>query len=125
MKQATILLLCACALVPALAAGIPALAETSQAGTETTSTTTGGIGPAVFPQAEAASAREQRAYRRWRRKLDRHGVWRGQDLVAAPRIDERPPTSDGAPACPRRAGGSEAAAGSAARRGAASYSASR
>ena len=51
MKQATILLLCACALVPALAAGIPALAQTSQAGTETTSTTTGGIGPAVFPQA--------------------------------------------------------------------------
>jgi Transglycosylase-like domain len=94
MKQATILLLCACALVPALAAGIPALAQTSQAGTETTSTTTGGIGPAVFPQAEAASAREQRAYRRWRRKLDRHGVWRGQDLVAAARIDERPPTSD-------------------------------
>ncbi len=58
MKQATILLLCACAcaLVPALAAGIPALAQTSQAGTETTSTTTGGIGPAVFPQAGRSSA---------------------------------------------------------------------
>jgi len=94
MKQATILLLCACALVPALAAGIPALAQTSQAGTETTSTTTGGTGPAVFPQAEAASAREQRAYRGWRRKLDRHGLWPGRDLVAAARIDERPPTSD-------------------------------
>ena len=63
-RQAIVLLLCACALVPALAAGIPALAQTSQAAPETTtSTTTGGIGPAVFPQAEAASARMQRAYR--------------------------------------------------------------
>jgi hypothetical protein len=93
-KQATILLLVACALVPAVAAGIPALAQTSQAATETTSTTTGGIGPAVFPQAQAASAREQRAYRRWRRKLDRYGVWRGRDLVVAARNDERPPSSN-------------------------------
>jgi hypothetical protein len=93
-KQATILLLVACALVPAVAAGIPALAQASQAATETTSTTTGGIGPAVFPQAQAASAREQRAYRRWRRKLDRYGVWRGRDLVVAARNDERPPSSN-------------------------------
>ena len=94
MKQATILLLCACALAPALAAGIPALAQTSQATPETTSTTTGGIGPATFPQAEAASAREQRAYRRWRRKLDRHGVRHGRDLVAAAGVYQRPPSSD-------------------------------
>jgi Transglycosylase-like domain len=93
VKQATVLLLCACALVPALAAGIPALAQTSQATPETTSTMTGGIGPATFPQAEAASAREQRAYGRWRRKLDRHGVRHGRDLVAAARIYQRPPTS--------------------------------
>ena len=72
-KQATILLLFACALVPAAAAGIPALAQTSLAAPETTtSTTSGGIGPAVFPQAEAASARMQSTYRRWRRKLDRN-----------------------------------------------------
>ena len=85
-KQAIVLLLCACALAPAVAAGIPALAQTSQAAPETTpSTPTGGIGPAVFPQAEAASARMQRAYRRWRRKLDHYDVWLGRNLVVAAR----------------------------------------
>lgn len=94
-KQATFLLLCACALVPALAAGIPALAQSSQAAPETTPTTTGGgIGTAVAPPAEAASAREQRAYRRWRRKLDRFGVWRGRNLVVTARNEQRPPSSD-------------------------------
>ena len=93
-KQATLLLLFACALVPALAAGIPALAQSSQAAPETTPITTGGIGTTVAPPAEAASAREQRAYRRWRRKLDRFGVWRGRNLVVAARNEERPPSSD-------------------------------
>ena len=93
-RQAIVLLLCACALVPALAAGIPALAQTSQAAPETTtSTTTGGIGPAVFPQAEAASARVQRAYRGWRRKLDHYEVWLGRNLVVAARNDDRVPTA--------------------------------
>ena len=80
--------------MPALAAGIPALAQTSQAAPETTtSTTTGGIGPAVFPQAEAASARMQRAYRGWRRKLDHYEVWHGRNLVVAARNDDRVPTA--------------------------------
>jgi Transglycosylase-like domain len=93
-RQAIVLLLCACALVPAAAAGIPALAQTSQAAPETTtSTTTGGIGPAVFPQAEAASARTQRAYSRWRRKLDRYDVWLGRNLVVAARNQDRTPTA--------------------------------
>ncbi len=93
-KQAIVLLLCACALAPAVAAGIPALAQTSQAAPETTpSTPTGGIGPAVFPQAEAASARMQRAYRRWRRKLDHYDVWLGRNLVVAARHEERSATA--------------------------------
>jgi Transglycosylase-like domain len=93
-KQAIVLLLCACALVPAAAAGIPALAQTSPAAPETTTpTTTGGIGPAVFPQAEAASARMQRAYRRWRRKLDRYDVALGRNLVVAARHEQRSPTT--------------------------------
>ncbi len=92
-KQATILLLCACALVPAVAAGIPAVAQTSPVAPETMSTTSGGITPAVFPQARAATAREQHAYRRWRRKLDRYGVWRGRNLVVAARSAERAPSS--------------------------------
>jgi Transglycosylase-like domain len=93
-RQAIVLLLLACALVPATAAGIPALAQTSQAAPETTTTTTtGGIGPAVFPQAEAASARMQRAYRRWRRKLDRYNLWLGHDLVVAARNEQRSPTA--------------------------------
>ena len=93
-KQAIVLLLCACALVPALAAGIPALAQTSQAAPETTpSTPTGGIGPAVFPEAEAASARMQRAYRRWRRKLDHHDVRLGRNLVVAAGHEQRSATT--------------------------------
>jgi hypothetical protein len=57
-KQAMLLLLFACALVPALAAGIPALAQSSQAAPESTPTTTGGIGTAVFPPAEPATSRK-------------------------------------------------------------------
>jgi Transglycosylase-like domain len=91
-KQVTVLLLCACALVPAAAVGMPAAAQTSQQALETI-TTGGGSGAAVFPQAEAAGAPLQRAYRRWRRKLDRHGVWRGRNLVVAARIQQRPPTA--------------------------------
>ena len=93
-KQAIVLLLCACALAPAVAAGIPALAQTSQAAPETTPTTpTGGSAPAVFPQAEAASARMQRAYRRWRRKLDHYDVWLGRNLVLAARHEQRSATA--------------------------------
>lgn len=89
-----VLLLFACALASAAAAGIPALAQTSQADTETnTTTSTGGIGPAVLPEAEAASARTQRAYRRWREKLDRHDISTGRDLVAAAVGQQRPPAA--------------------------------
>jgi hypothetical protein len=90
-KQVTILLLCACALVPAAAAGLPAAAQSSQPALETI-TSTGGINTAVFPHAKAASADLQRAYHRWRRKLDRYGVWRGRNLVVAARSEQRPPT---------------------------------
>jgi hypothetical protein len=93
-RQAIVLLLCACALAPALAAGIPALAQTSQAAPETTTpTTTGGIGPAVFPQVKAAGAQTQRAYGRWRRKLDRYDVRLGRNLVVAARNEDRAPTA--------------------------------
>jgi Transglycosylase-like domain len=93
-KQAMLLLLFACALVPAAAAGIPALAQTTQTGPETnTPTTGGGIGPAVFPQAETAGARLQRAYGRWRRKLERYDVRLGRNLVTAARHEQRSPTA--------------------------------
>jgi hypothetical protein len=91
-KQVTILLLCACALAPAVAAGAPATGETGQPALETMTTTSGGTGT-VFPQAKAAGAQLQRAYRRWRRRLDRYGVWRGPNLVAAARADQRPPSA--------------------------------
>ena len=94
-KQATILLACACALVPAAAVGIPAVAQQSaaEAAIETDVNTTGGTTTTQEPEARAASDRIQRAYRRWRRKLDHWGVWRGRDLVVAARIQERPPTA--------------------------------
>jgi Transglycosylase-like domain len=91
-KQVTILLLSACALVPAAAAGLPAAAQTSQPALETM-TTSGGTGPAVFPPAKAAGAELQRSYHRWRRKLDRHAVWRGRNVVVAARNDQRPVTA--------------------------------
>lgn len=76
------LLACACALVPAATA--PAVAEApSQAATATTTT----------PEARAASARLQSSYNRWRRKLERQGVWHGRNLVRAARSDDRAPTA--------------------------------
>jgi Transglycosylase-like domain len=91
-KQVTVLLLFACALVPAAAVGMPAAAQRSQPALET-NTTSGGSGAAGYPQATAAGAPLQRAYGRWRRKLDRYGVWRGRNLVVAARIEQRPPTA--------------------------------
>ena len=90
-KQAIVLLAFACALVPAAAVGIPAAAQSAATpvtdNASTTQTSTGA------PQAKAAGARIQRAYRRWRRKLDRHDVWRGRNLVVAARNDDRPLTA--------------------------------
>ena len=87
-KQVTILLAFACALVPATAAVTSAVAQDSSQ--PLTTTTTSSEAP---PQAEAPSARVQRAYRRWRRKLDRYGVWRGRNLVVAARSAQRTPTA--------------------------------
>jgi hypothetical protein len=89
-KQVTILLLSACALVPA-AAALPAVGQTSPPAPPTL-TASGGTGASVFPQPKAAGTEIRRAYRRWRRKLDRHGVWRGRNLVVAARSQQRPPT---------------------------------
>jgi Transglycosylase-like domain len=81
-----ILLACACALAPA--ATSPAVAEApSQADTTTTTTTSSA------PQAKAAGTRLQASYRHWRRKLDRHGVWYGRNLVRAARSDDRAPSA--------------------------------
>jgi Transglycosylase-like domain len=91
-KQVTILLLSACAIVPAVAAGAPALAQKSQPALETM-TTSGGTGAAVFPQAKAAGADLRRAYRRWRRKLDHYGLHHGRNLVVAARSQQRAPTA--------------------------------
>ena len=87
MKKAVTLLACACALL--VAATSAAVAESpSQADTTTTVTTT-----TPEPQAKAAGARLQARYRRWRRRLDRYGVWHGRNLVRAARNDERAPTA--------------------------------
>ena len=88
MKKAVTLLACGCALAPA--ATSPAVAEApSQADTTTTTTTT----TTSTPPARAAGTRLQASYRHWRRKLDRHGVWYGRNLVRAARSDERSPTA--------------------------------
>ena len=86
MKKAVTLLACACA----LASATTSLAVTeapSQADT-TTTTTTSSTAPA-----RAAGTRLQAAYRHWRRKLERYGVWYGRNLVRAARSDDRSPTA--------------------------------
>lgn len=97
-KQVTILLASVCAFVPAALVGIPAAAQVVEPETERTTTNTetndGGGGAAATPaQAEAAGERIQRAYRTWRGKLDRYGVFSGRDLVVAARAEQRPATA--------------------------------
>jgi RNase P protein component len=89
LKKAVILLACACAL-PAAATSFAAVAESpSQADTTTTTTASSSSGP----QAKAAGERVRRAYRHWRRKLAKHDVWHGRNLVVAARNDSREPTA--------------------------------
>jgi soluble lytic murein transglycosylase-like protein len=45
------------------------------------------------PLARAASDRLKASYRRWRRKLERYGVWYGRNLVHAAASDDREPTA--------------------------------
>ena len=77
-------LACACAL--ALFGAAAAVAEApSQADTTTTTSAT--------PQAGTAGARLKRSYARWRRKLARHEVWHGRNLVRAARSHDRAATA--------------------------------
>jgi hypothetical protein len=89
LKKAVILLACACALAPA-ATSLAVAEDSSQADT-TTTTTTSTTSPA--PRAQAAGTRLRAFYRHWRRKLDRHGVWYGRNLVRAAASDDRSPTA--------------------------------
>ncbi len=93
-KQGIILLALACALVLAASVGIPAAAQ-QEAGpaTDTTTTTNSESTAAEAPQARAAGEPLQRSYDRWRRKLDRYGVWRGRNLVVAARNQDRAATA--------------------------------
>jgi soluble lytic murein transglycosylase-like protein len=86
LKKAVTLLVCACALAPAAAS--PAVAEAPSRADTTTATTTSSA-----PLARAAGTRLQASYRHWRRKLDRHGVWSGRNLVHAARSDSRAPSA--------------------------------
>lgn len=87
LRKAALLLACACALL--VAATTAAVAQTpSQTDTTTTATTSSST-----PQATPASDRLQARYHRWRRKLERHGVWYGRNLVRAAASDDRQPTA--------------------------------
>jgi hypothetical protein len=79
------LLACACALLVAVNTAVGAPSPT-QADTATTTTNDD-------VRARAASDRLQARYRRWRRKLERHGVWYGRNLVRAAASQERRPTA--------------------------------
>jgi hypothetical protein len=94
VKNAVILLASACALA-ATAASAGAMAVTpSQADADTTQADTNTeAGAASDPTARAAGDRLEARYRRWRSKLERHGVWRGRNLVRAAASDNRSPTA--------------------------------
>jgi soluble lytic murein transglycosylase-like protein len=87
LKKAALLLACVCAL-PVAATTASGASGPSQPDTTATTTTTSSA-----PQAKAAGARLQARYARWRRKLARHEVWHGRNLVRAARSDDRKPTA--------------------------------
>lgn len=80
------LLACACVVLAAATTALAAVGPT-QADTNTTTTA------ASAPQAQAAGERLQARYRRVRNKLERHGVWRGRNLIRAAASDDRAPTA--------------------------------
>jgi hypothetical protein len=86
LKKAVTLLACACALAVFATAAAVAQAP-SQADTDANPTSS-----STNPQARAAGDRLQASYRRWRRKLERHGVWHGRNLVRAAASQSRAAT---------------------------------
>jgi hypothetical protein len=87
VKKAAMLLACACVVLAAATTALAAVGPT-QADTNNTQATA-----ASEPQAKAAGDRLQARYRRVRRKLERHGVWRGRNLIRAAASDSRAPTA--------------------------------
>jgi Transglycosylase-like domain len=86
LRKAALLLACACALL-AVATTAVAVAPSQADTTDTTATQTS------EPVAQAAGDRLRVRYRRWRRKLERYGVWYGRNLVRAAASDDREPTA--------------------------------
>jgi len=95
LKKAVILLACACALLVVAASAGAVAVGTSQADADTTQADTNDTeaSAASEPTARAASDRLQARYRRWRNKLERHGVWKGRNLIRAAASDDRSPTA--------------------------------
>jgi soluble lytic murein transglycosylase-like protein len=86
LRKAALLLACVCALL-AVATTAVAVAPSQAETTDTTATQTS------EPVARAASDRLEARYRRWRRKLERYGLWYGRNLVRAAASDDREPTA--------------------------------
>jgi soluble lytic murein transglycosylase-like protein len=86
LRKAALLLACVCALL-AVATTAVAVAPSQADTTDTTATQTS------EPVARAASDRLEARYRRWRRKLERYGLWYGRNLVRAAASDDREPTA--------------------------------
>jgi hypothetical protein len=86
LRKAALLLACVCALL-AVATTAVAVAPSQAETTVTTATQTS------EPVARAASDRLEARYRRWRRKLERYGLWYGRNLVRAAASDDREPTA--------------------------------
>ena len=87
-KKAVVLLAFACALTPATL--VLAQEPENSGGADAAATAPATSAPA--PGARPASPELQDAYRSWRRKLRRHGVWHGRDLVSAARSTDAAPS---------------------------------
>jgi Transglycosylase-like domain len=88
MKKAAVLLTSACALA---AATESALAQTP-AGTGEATSAAPATEPAP-PQAQPAGERLTSIYLRWHRRLGRHDVWRGRNLLEVARSQSRTPAA--------------------------------
>jgi hypothetical protein len=89
VKKAAVLLASACALS---AAAEPAFGQASPRPGGTTSVAPEAGAP--DPRLRAAGERLESAYRRWHRKLRRHEVWRGRNLIEAAHNQGRAPEAD-------------------------------
>lgn len=83
------LLACGCVALAVATTAMAAVGPTQADPDTTQADTNTEASAALEPRARAASDRLQALYRRWRTKLERHGVWSGRNLIRAAASNDR------------------------------------